>query len=229
MEQRNWFIIESGTSLEGPFTFEEVKGRFSQLPKRSILICDGHEPIYSNDVERFNEIVEKGFGRWKSFASRSSVQGLAGDPFSDADHFRVCSSSDLRGFQERFIVDSSARRSGWVRRLWRRLFSRSRGPRKRRMFAVRKRHLALFALMAWGYNQIRPLEERVTLSWLRGLVGPVRLAARHLPVEVRSSEPGAVVSIWRQDSPVIHAIGEFLENSKNRAGGDGSTVPGEGE
>ncbi len=229
MEQRSWFIIESGTQMTGPFTLEEVRERFSLLPKRSILICDGQEPIYSNDVERFNEIVEKGFGRWKSFTSRSSVQGIAGDPFAEAHHFSVCSSADLNVSVERFVTGTTAAKSGWIRRVWKKLFSRGTGPRRRRWLRVRKRHLALFGLIAWGYYQIRPLEERITLSWLRQRFGTVRMAAKRLPVESVGRDSVAVQSIWRSDSPLTHTVEGYLEEQEGRASERSSDSTDEGQ
>ncbi len=60
MSKKDWYIIEAGKMVTGPFTTEEVQGAIASLPSKTQLIKNGVEPIHVQDEIGFQQIVEFG-------------------------------------------------------------------------------------------------------------------------------------------------------------------------
>ncbi len=60
MEAKDWYVVDAGKKLKGPFTTSEARLLLESLEKNSFLIRNGAEPIYAHDVIGFEEIASLG-------------------------------------------------------------------------------------------------------------------------------------------------------------------------
>ncbi len=60
MSTKDWYIIEAGKTVTGPFTTEEVQAAKASQPPKTLLIKNGVEPIQVHDEIGFHEIISFG-------------------------------------------------------------------------------------------------------------------------------------------------------------------------